>query len=586
MKAAKQWLAQQENLQLVCLLAGGLVFRCAIAVWLPPGFDEGYYYIYTRHLDWSYFDHPLLVALTTGFGPWLLGDVSPFTIRLGTLLLHTGSLWLLYLTSARLFSKQVAIVTLAIATLIPIFQLGFGILTLPDSPLMFFWTATLYVAVCEFFEKDTTLHKETTSPSASPASPSPTHPYHPTYQLAIVGLLVGLACLGKYHGLALGFGLLGFCLTHSRYRVALLSPWMLASLGLFLLTILPIVVWNAQHDWVSLRFQSGRAVPDRGYSLVDLLVTILAGVAYLFPTFGVPLWWVSGKAVVGVFGKGGRGQEAESKRQRVEGRRQRAEGKKVVNIGYSSHLSPLTFLSTQNSKLKTSFILWLSLPLVVTFTLMGGYRSILPTWAMPGFWSATLLLGQQAISWQQRTVKRWLVGSGLVIISLLFVALSHAAIGTLQKPSHYALFGGFLSPSMDASTQLIDTQQLRQGFAASTLNAAVQETDFLFTNDLFLAGQLSMAIAPLSLKPITCFDQDLRGFAFWSTSDQWVGQSGLLVTTAARAHATTQQYQEYFREIQKIAAIPIQRGGVIVQTIEVYRCTTLLKAYPRPYGNG
>ncbi|WP_254721829.1 ArnT family glycosyltransferase [Kovacikia minuta] len=136
------------------LLGGGLLFRSAIAFWLPPGFDEGYYYLYTHHPDWSYFDHPLMVAFTTGFGPWLTGVVSPFTIRLGTLLLHTGALLLLYLTSVRLFSNRAGLITLAIATLIPIFLVGFGVLTLPDSPLIFFWTATLYIAAWEFFPKE------------------------------------------------------------------------------------------------------------------------------------------------------------------------------------------------------------------------------------------------------------------------------------------------------------------------------------------------------------------------------------------------------------------------------------------------
>lgn len=169
MEAAKKWLTQRDHRHLLSLLVCGLLLRGAIAVWLPPGFDEGYYYLYTLHPDWSYFDHPLLVALTTGFGPWLTHTVSPFTIRLGTLLLHTGSLLLLYLTSAKLFSKRSAILTLAIATLIPIFQLGFGTLTLPDSPLMFFWTATLYIAVCEFFG--------TRNPTFPPASPAPPAPY-------------------------------------------------------------------------------------------------------------------------------------------------------------------------------------------------------------------------------------------------------------------------------------------------------------------------------------------------------------------------------------------------------------------------
>lgn len=587
MQPINKWLTQRENRQLVRLLMVGFLLRSAIALWLPPGFDEGYYYLYSLHLDWSYFDHPLLVALTTGFGPWLTHSVSPFTIRLGALLLHTGSLLLLYRTSARLFSRHAAILTLAIATLIPIFQLGFGVLTLPDSPLMFFWTATLYVATCEFFDPQQdgapqTLRSADNSllQPSSVLLPLRSSPYRPSYRLAIIGLLIGLACLSKYHGLALGFGLIGFCLTSSRYRSALLSPWIVASLGLFTLAILPIVVWNAQYDWVSLRFQSGRAVPDRGYSFLNLLVTFLAGVGYLFPTLGFPLWWVSGKAAI----------ESLNRRRSAKTQRSKGAEEQEYREGKSNEedlpLPPLPSLSPHPSP-KTAFILWLSLPLILIFTFMGGYRSILPTWAMPGFWSATLLLGQQAVNWQQRSpkgVKRWLWGSGWAVTSVLLLLLLHLTLGTLQKPSRYALLGGFLAPSNDASTQLIDIQQLRQGFATPLLTTAISQADFLFTNDLFLAGQMGMAIAPLQPKPITCFDQDLRGFAFWSTPDQWVGQDGLLVTSASQASRTLKQYQPYFQTMQKVADLPIRRGGAIVQVIEVYQCQRLLKPYPRPYG--
>nr|WP_199290449.1 glycosyltransferase family 39 protein [Leptolyngbya sp. FACHB-36] len=501
------------------MLLGGLLLRGTIAAFLPPGFDEAYYYLYTQHLDWSYFDHPLLVALSTGLGPWLTGVVSQFTIRWGALLLYTGALLLVYRTSAHLFSRKAAIVTVAIASVAPIFFVGFGVLTLPDAPLMFFWTAGLYVAAIEFF------------PAAEPSQREAA--YCPSYRLAVLGLLVGLACLAKYHGLALGFGLVGFCLTSRNHRKALRSPWMLASVGLFLLALLPIVIWNVQHDWISLRFQSGRAVPDRGYSLLDLLVTVLAGVGYLFPTIGVPLWWTSLR----------------------------------------------TLFSTPPAS--CSFLLWLSLPLMLTFTLMGGYRPILPTWAMPGFWSATLLLGHSAAQWQARTRRRWLWGTGLAVSSLLLVALLHVTNGIFQKPSQLALFGGFLSPSQDASTQLLDISQLRGEFA--TIAPQLRQADFVFTSDLFLAGQVGMAISPLTPIPITCFSHDLRGFAFWSTAESWVGRTGLYIGFDRPSQTVQAQYSDYFERIDKLGEIPIRRGGAIVQVLQVYRCQTLQKPYPRPY---
>jgi hypothetical protein len=222
------------------------------------------------------------------------------------------------------------------------------------------------------------------------------------------------------------------------------------------------------------------------------------------------------------------------------------------------------------------------------FTLMGGYRPILPTWAMPGFWSATLLLGWKAAAWQQklpRLVRCWLWGSGMAIATLLLIALLHVSLGTLQKPGRFALLGGFLSPSADASVQLMDVQQIRSGFVESSpLQEAWQTTDFVFTNDLFLAGQIGMALASLPPKPITVLDSDLRGFAFWSTSREWLNRSGLLVTPEQKAETTLAQYQNYFERIQPVGKIPIYRGGVIVQVIQIYHCDRLVKPYPRPYG--
>jgi 4-amino-4-deoxy-L-arabinose transferase-like glycosyltransferase len=502
-------------------LLGGLLIRGAIALFLPPGFDEAYYYLYTQHLDWSYFDHPLMVALTTGLGVWLTGHVSPLTIRLGALLLYTASLSLIYLSSRRLFSAQAAILTVAIASLIPIFVVGFGVLTLPDSPLIFFWSASLYVAAIEFFPVAT-----------APFSNSPSPAYRPTPRLMLIGLLVGLACLSKYHGVALGVGLVGFCLTSPRYRAVFRSPWMLGAIAGFMLAIAPILIWNIHHDWVSLKFQSGRAIPTQGYRPLEMLGVFGVGIAYLFPSFGLPLWFVCGRSL------------------------QRS--------------APYRFL------------LWLSLPLMLGFTLMGGYRPILPTWAMPGFWGAALLLGAFAAEWDvksPRGVRRWLWGSGWAIATILTIALSHVTWGTLQKSSQYALFGGFLPANADASVQLIDITQLRQGIVdAPQLSQALEQADFVFVHEIFLAGQVGMAIAPLNPPPLTCFSDDIRGFAFWSNPEDWLGKTGVYITSSRQPNPD--QYQAYFERIEKLGDIPILRGGAIVETIQLYRCTTLLKPYP------
>lgn len=557
MQTAQKWLAQKDNQSVLLLLIGGLLFRGIVAFWLDPGFDETYYYLYTLHLDWSYFDHPVLVALITGLGPWLTGEVSQFTIRFGALILHTGSLLLLYLTSARLFSAKAARFTLAIATIIPIFQIGFGVLTLPDNPLIFFWSASLCCAAYEFFGQSPTQEYSSSDRDLQPVS------YQPSYRLALLSILVGLACLGKYHGFVLGLGLVGFCLTSPRHRPALLSPWAWLGLGLFLVTISPILIWNIQHDWISFRFQLSRGVPRKGYNLLQVGEVFLAGIAYLFPTLGLPLWWVSLRS----------------------GLRQ------ITQL-----LSKKSFFSKKSStdgatvEQKQLLILWVSLPVTVGFTLMGGYQQILPTWSLPGFWGLTLLLGQQALIWQQqskRWVRRWLQGSGIIVGTVLLLALLHVTTGTLQTGSQYALLGGFLSAKDDPSTQLIDVEQLRRGFADSpVLSAALQNSSFVFSNGYYLSGPIGMALTPLFHTPVTCFSKDMRGFAFWSKSDRWLGKDALYITIS-RFHEMkelTDEFRTYFSSLQEIGTVPMRRGGVVTEVFYVYQAKTLLKPYPRFYG--
>lgn len=527
MQLIQKWWHSKLNRQIFWILLASLVFRSAIAWWLPPGFDEAYYYIYTLHPALSYFDHPPLVAFTTAIGIWLTGDVSQFTIRIGTLLLFPITLYFLYRATVQLFSTQVGVLTLAIASIIPIFQIAFGSLTFPDVPLMFFWSLTLWVAACEFFPKERSV-------------------YHPTYRLAVIGGLVGFACLGKYHGFLLGFGLLGFCLTSPQHRIALRSPWTLLSFLLFLTIFSPVLYWNYQNDWISFRFQGNRSVPDRSYNILKVIEVAFISALYMFPTLGLPLWAVSLRETVFV-------------------------------------------IKSKFTKSGMSFVLWTSAPVFLIFTIIGGYQQILPGWTMPGFFAATPLLGYQAFRWQQRApqaTKRWLQGSAVTIAILMLFTLAHISGGILQKPGQYSLFGGFISPESDPSIELVDIKQLRQGFIDSPeLSAALKNADFVFSNRFHLAGHIGMALYPLNNTPITCFDKrDLRGFAFWSKPDQWLGGNALYVTTDkfARGEDPAAEYSPYFEQFTKLGEVSIWRNGVIVDRFHVFQGINQLKPYPRP----
>lgn len=543
------------------ILVLGLIIRTIIALFLYSGYDEAYYYLYSYNLDWSYFDHPIFVALTTGIGIWLTGEVNQFTIRIGTLITSTASLYLLYLTGKKLFGAQSGLFSLIIASLIPIFTVAIGVLTLPDVPLIFFWTLTLYYATEEFVIP---------SNHYSNKQDAYFREYKPSYRIVIISICVGLACLSKYHGFILGLGLVGFCLFNSPYRKVFTSHWLVWGLIAFIITLYPLLYWNWQHNWVSFEFQlSGRFQSENptpiNINFINILITALAGIGYLFPSFGFPLWWISGKSLFFL------------------GKKQIQLCKQENNFTSSHQYDVIIPPAENEQQLKQSphygygLILWVSLPLTVGFTLLGSVTQILPTWSMPGFWGLTLILGDYVTRWfkeRPRLVFCWLYFSFFIINTLFIVILLHFQFGLLQKPNQNMFFNGIIAPQNDPSTELIDIVQLRRLLAQSPeFNQALTQADFIFTNQYYLGGYIGMAIAPLTDIPVTCFSKDSRGFDYWyPTKTELRGKNGIYITSErfAEAQATGVEYSQYFKQWEKISQISLKRSGEITETFNIF----------------
>jgi hypothetical protein len=76
----------------------------------------------------------------------------------------------------------------------------------------------------------------------------------------------------------------------------------------------------------------------------------------------------------------------------------------------------------------------------------------------------------------------------------------------------------------------------------------------------------------------------MRGFAFWSTAEHWVGKTGLYLTTdkfQTRENSAA-EYEPYFASFTKIGEVPLLRGGVEVDRIHVFQGRDMLKPFPRP----
>ena len=115
------------------------VLKVLLASTLDLGVDEVYYTTYAKKLQWSYFDHPPLV----GWLIWLttLGGAlhGPIAVRLGSILLSTGSVYLIYSMTQLIYGTRSAWISAGLFAASYYTSIVSGLFVLPDTPLVFFW---------------------------------------------------------------------------------------------------------------------------------------------------------------------------------------------------------------------------------------------------------------------------------------------------------------------------------------------------------------------------------------------------------------------------------------------------------------
>ncbi len=202
----------------------------AILMGIPEITPQGaYYWQYSRHLDWGYFDHPGMTAYTIRFFTTILGN-NLYGIRMNSLVNSIGFTIMLFLFVRRLYDERAAFWTCFAMSLTPLGIVG-GIFVTPDPALIFFWTTSLYFFHRAWKEERGVFY-------------------------ALAGVTAGLAMLSKYTAVFLFVGFAIMLFATARGRKALRTPWPWIALVLSVLFFFPQIYWNYKNDWASFAFQS------------------------------------------------------------------------------------------------------------------------------------------------------------------------------------------------------------------------------------------------------------------------------------------------------------------------------------------
>ena len=246
---------------LAAALAVVTLIRLVVAATAPLAPDETYYWVWSHALATGYLDHPPMVALWIRAGTILAGQTA-FGVRLlGPLAAALASCMLF--DAARLLFPGTRAGVAAVMLLNASLLLGVGtVIMTPDSPLLFFWTATLWAM-------------------ARIAAGGPG-----VWWLA-AGVFGGLALDSKYTALFLwiGVGLWVLLVPAGRPWLRRWQPWAACAIGFLLFA--PVLAWNAAHGWAGFVRQGGRVEDWRPARAVGFLAELVGGQIGL----ATPLVW-------------------------------------------------------------------------------------------------------------------------------------------------------------------------------------------------------------------------------------------------------------------------------------------------------
>jgi hypothetical protein len=189
--------------------------------------DEAYYFQWSQHLDWSYFSKGPGIALALWLSTHLFGATA-FGIRVLSPLLALGTSVIMYHFVRRLYGESPAIWTVLLMNLIPIFQAGALVMTI-DPLSIFFWMAAL-ATFWRAVEK---------SPAFS-------------FWWPLTGALIGCGFLAKYTNAMQLLSIVLFLALTRRFRREFCGAGLYVLFAVFALFTIPVIIWNANHAWITL----------------------------------------------------------------------------------------------------------------------------------------------------------------------------------------------------------------------------------------------------------------------------------------------------------------------------------------------
>ena len=215
--------------------------------------DESYYFFYSQHLAWGYYDHPPLLALLIRSGYEILNN--ELGVRLLVVLLSAGTFLILH--------KLINTVHFGLFVILffsfPVFHIT-GFMAIPDTLLVFF-TALFFLTYREFTRDRSVLN----------------------------AVILGIVMAGMFYSKYLGIIIVFFTVLSDLRLLASRKFWL--SVIVTTLLFLPHLAWQYLHDFPTFYYHLLERSHDEFFKWMNFGDFLAGQVAMVNPLLFIPIIW-------------------------------------------------------------------------------------------------------------------------------------------------------------------------------------------------------------------------------------------------------------------------------------------------------
>ena len=479
----------------ISLIMFSSLVRVLFAASIGLGIDETYMVAAGREIQISYFDHPPIAWWLSWGAAHLAGSEAPIVVRLPFIVLFAFSTWVMFRLTGYMFSEQAGLWAAIAFNLSPVIGITSASWVLPDGPLICALLLSAYCLARGVFDQTGST----------------------TRWWVLCGACAGIALLSKYSAVLSLAGAGLFLITAQAGRRWLAKPQPYIAAAVALLLFLPVILWNAEHNWVSFSFQGARALGTRFRPWYPL-ITLAGEALFLLPWIWLLLFAEFVKAV-----RGGPKDE------------------------------------------RRWLLCCLAAGPVLLFALISAWasRQVFFHWATPGY----LMLFPLAGVWlaQQNVVRaRWLRGA---LFATVTAVLAGVSIVATEVNFHWIplVVGGFKQIT-DLGGDAIDWRSLRSQLAERGL----LERGNLFVGALDWQDVAKIDYALGGAVPVVCLGNDPKQYGLTHPLAAQLGRDAVILDRHTTLAWVQLNYGTRFDSVEELPPLQVMRPGRVALRFNLF----------------